>query len=249
MNPFLKEFYNGEAKRLKTCALFYSEGDGPQKISEKIKMENKLSKNEQALAKYGQLVETVDGLKAGDIIGINYYRVAGNKSEMYQEAIIHFVDRVEEEIELKKNETIPPTAYFKRPNIGIRFSDSLEVDYAYIHVPSAASNCRTEWYLIPKNTIIRQNGDLEMTRLEEDQNSNPYLIKQGLLYELGQLIPPLELPSFGFMFQSNNPQETKDICVVIKKEFENARKVYSEIKQIFKQHQSKANDRMMKERK
>ena len=70
-----------------------------------------------------------------------------------------------------------------------------------------------------------------------------------MLYELGQLIPQLELPSWGFMFQSNNPQETKDICVAVKKEFENARKVHSGIEQIFKQYQNKTNERMIQERK
>lgn len=207
-------------------------------------MENNLSKNERGFEKHGQLIKTVEELKTGDIIGINHY---DNESEMYQQAIVHFVDKLEDEIYIKGG-IIPPTAYFKRPSIGVRFSDSLEVEYAYIHVPSAASHCLTQWYVIPKHTTIIQDGDLGITDVRKEKDSRPYLIRQGLLYELGQLIPPLELPQWGFMFQSNNPQETKDICAVVKQEFENARAVYSRIEQIFKQQQKRANERTRKER-
>jgi len=210
-------------------------------------MEDKASKNERALAKEGQLIETLDGLKAGDIIGINHYTVEGNKSEMYQEATIHFVNKIEGEICIKR-ETIPPAAYFKRPTMGVRFSDSLDITYAYIHVPRDAAICLTQWSPLPENTMIWRDGDSRIAHLRKEPDEKLYLIRRGLLYELGQLIPQVELPSWGFMFQSNNPQETKDICAAVKKELENARDVHSRIEKIFKQYQNRADERITQER-
>jgi hypothetical protein len=191
-------------------------------------------KNERAFAKEGQLIKAVEELKPGDIIGINHTN-PGN----YQDARIYFVEDIDLEPSLK-GMTLPPTAYLKRPHIGVNFSDSLSVVYAYIHVPSPGEGCKTFWNPLPKNAT---------GNTEEFDKDKTYLIKQGLLYELGQLISSVELPSWAFMFQSNNPQETKDVCMAVRQEFANARAVHSKITQIFEQHQRRASDRMRQERK
>lgn len=192
--------------------------------------------DDKALAKEGRIIYSATELNQGDILGIVHKRPEWGKPE-YRDTRLYYVDRVDLEPHLK-GITLPPTAHLKAPHLGVRFSDTLQLAYVYIHIPSPGEDAKHSWMPHP-NQPLENMADKELV---EDwfgkEDGNAYAIRQGTLYELGQLIPLVEVPSWSFMLQSKNQSDIYTVCEAVKQEFENAKAINLKIRQIFEEHQS-----------
>ncbi|MDD5192094.1 MAG: hypothetical protein PHX96_03090 [Candidatus Nanoarchaeia archaeon] len=170
------------------------------------------------LSKEGKRIQDFNDVTAGDILSIFSLE---NLPHGPNEIRLYYVNSIEHEPKFF-NTPMEPYVSLKRPHIGVRFSKpSLEDCYVHLSIPSSGDKCRECWN--PK----------------EDKKEHVYLLKSGILYEWGKLIPNFELPNWSFLFQSGKSSRLISLCESTKGDFEKARQIYEKIKTEFEKHTRK----------